>query len=44
MSKDYPIFDQGVQASPQISQLLATKLHAFVQPLLVTLDKQLDKT
>jgi hypothetical protein len=43
MSKDYPIFDQGVQASPQISQLLAAKLHLFLQPLLVTLDKQLDK-
>lgn len=43
MSKDYPLFNQGVQASPQISQLLATKLHTFVQPLLLTLDKQLDK-
>jgi len=43
MSKDYPIFDQGVQASPQISQLLASKLYTFLQPLLLTLDKQLDK-
>ena len=43
MRKEYPIFDQGVQASPQISQLLATKLQIFLKPLLITLDHQLDK-
>ncbi len=43
MRKEYPTFDQGVQASPQISQLLAAKLHSFLQPLLITLDHQLDK-
>jgi hypothetical protein len=42
-NKEYPIFDQGVQASPQISKLLQTKLQAFVQPLLTKLDQQLDK-
>ena len=43
MRKEYPTFEQGVQASPQISQLLAAKLHSFLQPLLITLDHQLDK-
>jgi hypothetical protein len=41
--KQYPIFDQGLQASPQISHLLATKLQTFVQPLLDELDAHLDK-
>lgn len=43
MRKYYPIFDQGAQASPQISQVLATKLRTFLLPLLIDLDQQLDK-
>src|SRR5690349_8848459 len=43
MRKEYPTFDQGAQASPQISQLLATKLQTYLQPLLITLDRKLDK-
>jgi len=40
--KEYPIFDQGLQASDQVADLLASKLHQFVQPLLHQLDQQLD--
>ena len=43
MQKEYPIFDQAVQASPQISQVLAAKLQTFLEPLLLQLDRQLDK-
>jgi hypothetical protein len=42
MSSQYSIYEQGVQASPEIAQQISQQLTAFVKPLLVELDPRLD--
>jgi hypothetical protein len=43
MQEQYAIFDEGLQASEQVSQQLAEQLELFVRPLLIWLDRLVDK-
>lgn len=42
MSSQYSIFDEGVQASPEVAEFLSHALTAFVRPLLSRLTIRLD--
>lgn len=43
MPNQYPISEEGVQASDRVSQQLAHELEVFLHPLLIWLDRLIDK-
>jgi hypothetical protein len=42
MQEDYASLSEGMQAAPRVGQALRQRLQAFVAPLLLTLDAQMD--